>query len=199
MQLILASSSKYRQMQMETLRLPFTSHNPDIDETPMANETPIELCSRLALEKSMALSKKHDNHLIIGSDQVAYCNNVILGKPGTEDKAIAQLQQCSGKAVTFYTGLALFNSKKHNYQIDTNKYTVFFRDLSLKEIEHYVALEQPLNCAGSFMVEGLGITLFEKLQGDDYNSLIGLPLISLCRLLRNEGVEPLDPNSIARL
>ncbi len=198
MQLILASSSKYRQMQMKTLRLPFTSYSPDIDETPMANETPIELCRRLALEKSMAPSIEHDNHLIIGSDQVAYCNNIILGKPGTAEKAIAQLQQCSGKAVTFYTGLALFNSKKHNYQIDSNKYTVFFRDLSLKEIEHYVALEQPLNCAGSFMVEGLGITLFEKLQGDDYNSLIGLPLISLCRLLRNEGVEPLDPNSIAR-
>ncbi|ROS00066.1 MAF protein [Sinobacterium caligoides] len=195
MQLILASSSSYRQQQLTTLRLPFNCHSPNIDETPLPNERPIDLCRRLALEKAKASSKLFKNHLIIGSDQVAQCDNSLLCKPGTTENAIAQLQQCSGKAVAFYTGIALFNSKKNTYQLDVATFTVHFRELSTLEIENYIQTEKPLQCAGAFMVEGLGITLFERLEGADHNSLIGLPLIKLCNLLRNEGINPLTPQA----
>jgi septum formation protein len=129
--------------------------------------------------------------LIIGSDQVAECRGQILGKPGNRDKAIAQLQTCSGNKVTFHTGLSLLESASNRQVSTVETFTVYFRPLSLPQIEKYIELEEPYDCAGSFKVEGLGIALFEKLDGTDINTLIGLPLIRLVDLLGEFGIDPL--------
>lgn len=191
MQLILASSSIYRKKQLESLRLKFSCISPNIDETPYGSETPQQLCQRLALDKAKKIGKQQRNALIIGSDQVAYCGNQQLTKPGNFENAFKQLSQCAGKRITFYTGIALYNSKINNHYISCEQYSVQFRDLTSAEITNYLAIEQPYQCAGAFMVEGLGISLFERIEGDDYNSLIGLPLIRLLEFLRAEGVSPL--------
>ncbi|CAH0990118.1 7-methyl-GTP pyrophosphatase [Sinobacterium norvegicum] len=191
MQLILASSSIYRKKQLESLRLDFSCISPNIDETPKSSETPQQLCQRLALAKAKEIGHKHSDALIIGSDQVAYCGNKQLTKPGGFDKAFEQLSQCAGKPITFYTGIALYNSKINTHQLSCEQYRVDFRPLSNQEITNYLTTEQPYNCAGAFMVEGLGISLFERLEGEDYNSLIGLPLIRLLAFLKNEGISPL--------
>jgi MAF protein len=193
MQLVLASSSRYRRVLLERLRLPFVCASPDIDETPLPGESAEMLVTRLALTKARALASAYPDALLIGSDQACLLGERILGKPGTFAHAREQLLACSGRAVDFYTALALFNARTGTWQESLDRYTVHFRDLSAAEITAYLELEQPFDCAGSFKVEGLGITLFSALEGKDYHSLIGLPLLSLCELLRAAGLNPLLP------
>ncbi len=187
--LVLASSSIYRRQLLERLQLPFTCASPNIDERPLADETPQMLVQRLALAKARALSNQFLQHLIIGSDQVAVLDGKIIGKPNSEAKAIAQLQAASGRSLVFYTGLCLLDSASGNYQLDAISFTVNFRKLSDEQIKRYIAQEMPLDCAGSFKAEGLGISLFRSTDGEDATSLIGLPLIRLCDMLNQAGVQ----------
>ena len=195
--LILGSSSPYRKALLERLRIPFECHSPNIDESPLTQESAVDLVKRLSIAKAYAVNlerqqnKQNPDALIITSDQVAVLNGQILGKPHTEQNAINQLSSFSGKSVSFLTGLCVFNQQDQSYQYTLNEYHVHFRVLTTKEITQYVSLEQPLDCAGSFKCEGLGVCLFEKMEGDDPNSLIGLPLISLSRSLRELGVNPI--------
>ncbi len=184
--IILASTSPYRKDILNKLQIPFTCCAPDIDEQAKENETPENLVQRLSVEKAQTCAKQHDNSLIIGSDQVAVINNVVIGKPHNHENAIKQLQNASGKEVTFLTGLCLLNSHTNNYQVDVVPFSVVFRTLNNNQIENYLNKEQPYNSAGSFKSEGLGICLFEKLMGDDPNTLIGLPLIRLTKMFEQE-------------
>lgn len=184
--LILASTSPFRKQLLEKLHLTFASDNPNIDETPRSDETAIELVERLAIAKAQAICPAHDNALVIGSDQVCVNDGAILGKPGDFSTAFKQLKAASAKKITFYTGLALINSKTGNVQSLVEPFVVQFRELSDAMIENYLNKEQPFNCAGSFKSEGYGIALFESLEGKDPNSLIGLPLISLIKMLEAE-------------
>jgi len=185
--IILASTSPFRKEILNKLQIPFTTCAPDIDETAKANETPAELVQRLSIEKAKACANKNNNALIIGGDQVAVIDNEIIGKPHNHENAIKQLQNASGKEVVFLTGLCLLNSKTMQHQVEVAPFTVVFRTLTDSQIENYLQKEQPYNCAGSFKSEGLGICLFEKLLGDDPNTLIGLPLIRLTKMLEQEG------------
>lgn len=189
--LVLASTSPYRRMLLEKVIPNFICAAPHTDETAQANEAAPALVERLAIAKAKALAAAYPEHFLIGSDQVAVIDGVILGKPGTTENAVKQLQAARGKVVTFYTGLAVFDSEQQRVQSCVEPFDVHFRDLTDEEIQGYVALEQPLNCAGSFKSEGLGISLFERLSGDDPNTLIGLPLIRLLEMLRKWGVNPL--------
>lgn len=193
--LILASSSPFRREILQKLTLPFTCHSPDIDETRNADEDPYQLVERLALEKAQAVaqlvSNNYPNALIIGSDQVAVLGDVIMTKPKTHENAIKQLKASSGQVVTFLTSLCLFNSETGHHHLGIFPYNVEFLTLSDQQIESYLRKEQPYRSAGSFKSEGLGITLFKRLEGDDPNSLVGLPLIGLIEMLRKEGIEPL--------
>lgn len=191
MKLLLASSSRYRRSLLEQLGLPFDWASPDIDETPFPDETPEQLTQRLALAKAKALASQWPEHWIIGSDQICVVNGRITGKPGTVETAVAQLTACSGQRISFLTGLALVQPASGFEAVVTEPFHVHFRTLEEAEIRRYVELEQPLDCAGSFKVEGIGIQLFERLEGRDCNSLIGLPLIALCDLLRQAGINPL--------
>ncbi|MDW4576277.1 Maf family protein [Atlantibacter hermannii] len=190
-QLVLASTSPYRQSLLEKLGIPFIAAAPDADETPLIDEDARHLVLRLAQQKAQSLANRYPNHLIIGSDQVCVLDGKITGKPLTEENACLQLTQASGHIVTFYTGLAVFNSANGQLQTECEPFDVHFRTLTQAEIARYVEKESPLYCAGSFKSEGLGITLFERLNGRDPNTLVGLPLIALCQMLRNEGVNPL--------
>lgn len=190
-QLVLASTSPYRQALLAKLQLPFTTAAPSTDETPYPGESAEDLVLRLAIAKARALGEAFPDSLIVGSDQVCVLNGAICGKPHTEENARAQLRAASGNSVVFYTGLALFDSRDGSVQSRVEPFSVDFRPLSDAEIARYVALEQPLNCAGSFKSEGLGITLFERLSGRDPNTLVGLPLIALAEMLRQAGVDPL--------
>jgi len=189
--IILASSSPYRRAILDKIQLSYHSISPQIDETPQTAETAREMVARLALQKAEKVAQTQTDSLIIGSDQVALLEGNILAKPLTAERAVQQLAQSSGKTVVFYTGLCLLDSADASYQLEVVTFKVHFRQLSEREITTYIALEQPLDCAGSFKVEGLGISLFEKLEGDDFNSLIGLPLIRLLALLKNKGISPL--------
>ncbi|WOG25770.1 Maf family protein [Endozoicomonas sp. 8E] len=191
MKIILASSSPYRKSLLARLNLTFECHSPDIDETPVEGESAEMLTQRLAREKADILKAQYPEHLIIASDQAAQLNNTVLGKPGTEQQAIEQLLKCNGQSVTFYTSLCLLNTQTDQYQLDVVPYTVHFRTLKRVEVENYIKKEKPLDCAGSFKCEGLGISLFSRMEGDDPNSLIGLPLIQLNHMLINEGINPL--------
>jgi len=186
--LILGSSSRYRRDLLARLNLPFESASPDIDESALPEESAPARAERLAIAKARALAQRFPAHLIIGSDQVAELNGKHLGKPGNRENAIAQLTACSGKTVNFYTGLCLFNSATGEYQSLVEPFAVTFRHLTNEEIERYVDAEQPFDCAGSFKSEGLGIALFESLNGRDPNALVGLPLIALCEILRRVGI-----------
>lgn len=189
--LLLASTSAYRKMLLEKLRLPFITAAPKVDETPLAGEDAEALVLRLAIAKAQALAPAYPDHLIIGSDQVCVIDGNITGKPHTAENACAQLRLASGRKVTFYTGLALYNSKNRRLQALCEPFHVHFRSLTDEEITGYVRQEQPLNCAGSFKSEGLGIALFNRLEGRDPNALVGLPLIALLEMLRAEGIDPL--------
>lgn len=190
--LVLASSSPYRRELLQRLGLPFTTASPDIDETPGTDETANELAIRLAEAKACALRSRFPEHWIIGSDQVASLSDgTLLHKPGSHEQALRQLHRCSGQTVTFHTGLCLLDAASGKRQLCCEPFMVHFRTLLPEEIENYLRREQPYDCAGSFRMEGLGITLFERLQGQDPNSLIGLPLIALNRMLINWGRNPL--------
>lgn len=189
--LVLASTSPFRQELLKKLNLPYITAKPNIDETAFVNETPIALVERLAIEKAKAVALEHDNALIIGSDQVAVCDGDILGKPHTIENAIAQLTKFSNKYITFYTGLCVYDSKTQVAKSLVEPFHVHFKALSEQTIANYVHAEMPLNCAGSFKSEGLGICLFQRLEGDDPNSLIGLPLIKLTELLAEYNVDVL--------
>ncbi len=189
--LLLASTSPWRRMLLEKLSLPFECAAPEVNETPLPGESARQLVTRLAQAKAQALASRFPQHLIIGSDQVCVLDGDITGKPHTEENAYRQLRKASGTIVTFYTGLALYNSANGHLQTECEPFDVHFRHLSDQEIEAYIRKENPLQCAGSFKSEGLGITLFERLEGHDPNSLVGLPLIALCQMLRREGFNPL--------
>lgn len=186
--LLLASSSVYRRELLARLQLPFTCSSPDIDESPLAGESAIELVRRLAQAKAQALAASHPGHLIIGSDQVAVLDGKIIGKPHTFDKAREQLLAASGASVTFLTGLALLNSQSGHCQLDCIPFTVHMRTLDPARVEHYLRAEQPYDCAGSFKAEGLGVSLFQRTEGPDATSLVGLPLIRLVDIDRKSVV-----------
>lgn len=189
--LILASTSIYRRALLQKLGLPFSVDSPAIDESRHTHETAAELALRLGIAKAQALQTHYPRHLLIGSDQVASVEQHILGKPGNRANAVQQLTQVSGKAVTFYTSVCVLDSASGRYLSAVDTTTVHFRQLSLAQIEHYLDHDQPYDCAGSFKAESLGIALFEKIQGDDPNALVGLPLIQLVQLLEQFGVQVL--------
>ena len=190
-QLILASTSPFRREILQKLHIDFESCSPEVDEQRLGDEPPKALVARLAQAKAEAVAKQYPNALIIGSDQVAVNGEEILGKPGTHERAIEQLMATSGKKVTFLTGLALHNSATGETQVKVVPFYVHFRNLSKQQIENYLNVEKPYNCAGSFKSEGFGIALFSKLEGDDPNALIGLPLIELVQMLEREGLYPI--------
>ena len=190
--LLLASSSPYRKALLERLHLPFTCASPDIDETPQPGETGEELSVRLAEEKAAALADRYPGHLIIGSDQVAQmADGTLLSKPGNHERARQQLTACSGESVLFLTGLALMDTDTGSTWSVCEPFRVYFRELDEEDIDQYLSVEQPYDCAGSFRMEGLGITLFKSFEGRDPNSLIGLPLIALIDLLKEQKIHPL--------
>lgn len=186
--LVLASTSPFRQALLARLGLEFAIVSPLVDEAPAPNEAPEHLVGRLSEAKARAGAAEVGDALVIGSDQVALVEGDILGKPGSRMNAVKQLARLSGRAVTFLTGLCLFNSQAQRLQSDIVRFRVIFRELDAAQIDRYVAREQPFNCAGSFKSEGLGITLFERMEGHDPTALIGLPLIRLTTMLREEGI-----------
>ncbi|MGE0623062.1 MAG: nucleoside triphosphate pyrophosphatase [Pseudomonadales bacterium] len=188
MQLILASSSRYRAALLERLGLPFRSRSPEVDETPLDGEAPRDLVARLAALKAEAGARNATEALVIGSDQVAELDGRILGKPGTAERARAQLAALSGREVVFHTGLCLFDTRDGSRQLAVVDTPVRFRPLTEDQIRDYVDRERPLDCAGAFKSEGLGIALFDRLGGTDPNALIGLPLIELCSMLARAGL-----------
>ncbi|GAB4294059.1 MAG: nucleoside triphosphate pyrophosphatase [Thiohalomonadaceae bacterium] len=191
MKLVLASTSPYRRELLGRLGLTFDTAAPNTDETRLHGETPKQLVRRLAEAKARAVAKEFPHALIIGSDQVAVLGDRILGKPGDHATAVQQLTAACGRRVTFLTGLCLYNSGSDHCQVDVVPYTVEFRTLNAVQIENYLKREQPYNCAGSFKSEGLGISLFRRMEGEDPNALIGLPLIRLIDMLTAEGVNVL--------
>ena len=188
MKIILASSSPARRQQLQQLKLKFTSISPNIDETPYPEEKAADLVQRLAKTKAMTIAPQVTNAIIIAGDQVGVNQKQIIGKPHTETKAIEQLMASSGKKLIFYSGLTVLNTITN--QIDTTVVTteVSFRDLSLNEITAYIKKAQPLNCAGSFNIDGMGIILFKQITSDDPSALLGLPLIQLTTLLKTHHV-----------
>lgn len=186
--LVLASSSPFRRELLSRLGLPFEIIVPDIDETARSGETPQELVERLSIAKARAVAARTPDALIIGSDQVAVYDGAIVGKPHTHANAVRQLRAAAGKKVMLYTGLALLNAANGRVQSEVVPYGVTFRPLTDAQIESYLNKEQPYDCAGSVRSEGLGVALLERFEGDDPNTLIGLPLIRLVRMLENEGV-----------
>jgi septum formation protein len=189
--LVLASTSPYRSALLGRLGLPFATAAPQVDETSRPGESPQVLVLRLAEAKARAVARDFPDALIIGSDQVACIDDQILGKPGGRQRAIAQLEQASGRCVVFQTGLCLLNAVTGRAQTLVEPFRVHFRPLNRARIEAYLDREEPYNCAGSFKSEGLGIALFDRLDGDDPSALIGLPLIRLVPLLASEGMDPL--------
>jgi septum formation protein len=185
--LILASSSPFRRQLLERLEIPFSVKSPEIDESPRQGERPRELVVRLAVEKAQAVATNHPGTLVIGSDQVALHGQEIVGKPADRDEAIRQLESASGKSITLLTGLALVESDSGRVQSSVVPFKVYFRDLNREVIERYLDREQPYQCCGSLKSEALGIALIEKMEGDDPNALIGLPLIELVNMLTAEG------------
>lgn len=186
MHLILASSSPFRRALLERLKLPFETEAPELDETRQPDETPEAMVRRLSQAKSACIAARHPDALVIGSDQTAALDDKLLGKPGGHAEATAQLTLCSGRDVRFYTGLCVLRHGREYTHLDTTQ--VRFRTLSPDEIERYLRAEQPYASAGSFKAEALGISLFESIQSEDPTALVGLPLIALCRLLRQSGL-----------
>jgi len=191
LKLVLASTSPYRRELLTRLGLEFETAAPNTDETRLPGETPKQLVRRLAEAKARAVAKDFPAARIIGSDQVAVLGDRILGKPGDHATAVQQLSVACGRRVTFLTGLCVYNSSSDQCQVDVVPYTVEFRALNAVQIENYLRREQPYNCAGSFKSEGLGISLFRRMEGEDPNALIGLPLIRLIDMLTVEGVNVL--------
>ena len=189
--LILASSSPFRRALLSRLMMPFDVIAPDIDETPLPNESAIDLVLRLAMEKAKTVAEQKKDALVIGSDQVAvHGNDGIVGKPADHDHAMRQLRQASGETIVLYTGLSLVNSSTGHIQSDVVPYTVKFKTLTEDQIESYLSKEKPYGCSGSLRADGLGIALLARFEGDDPTALIGLPLIRLVSMLEAEGMAP---------
>ena len=187
--IILASSSPYRKTLLERLHVEFTTRSPDIDEQHYQDESINDYVVRLSIEKAKQVGSGYPDAIIIGSDQALECEGEILGKPENHDSAVQQLKHMSNKSLSFHTGLCVVNTKTKMIEKDVEIYRVCFRNLSELEIEHYLNREKPYQCAGSFMSEKLGISLLTKMEGDDPTALIGLPLIRLCEMLRNQGIK----------
>ena len=190
--LILGSTSAYRRELLARLQIPFEVAAPDVDETPLAGEAPYALAERLALAKARAVAVRNPQAVVIGSDQVADLNGQSLGKPGTHDKAVAQLRQMRGQTVVFQTAVAVVCLDTGFEQRSLASVKVKFRDLTDDEIENYLQLEKPYDCAGSAKSEGLGIALLDAIDSDDPTALIGLPLIRTCQMLRAANIAPLS-------
>ena len=186
--LVLASTSRYRRELLARLALPFETAAPDVDETPRAGEAPRELALRLALEKAQAVAARKPQAIVIGSDQVADLHGRPLGKPGTHERAAAQLARMSGQTVLFHTAVAVVQASRGFAQSSLATVTVRFRALDAATIERYLLAEQPYDCAGSAKSEGLGIALLQAIESDDPTALIGLPLIRTAQLLRAAGL-----------
>ena len=186
--LVLGSTSRYRRELMQRLCIPFDVAAPDVDETPLPGEAPRDLALRLALAKAQAVAAAHPEAIVIGSDQVCDLHGQALGKPGTHAKAVAQLQAMRGHSMVFHTAVAVVCQHSGFCQSHTSQVTVQFRDLSDAEIERYLHLEQPYDCAGSAKSEGLGIALLESIDSDDPTALVGLPLIRTCKMIQAAGV-----------
>lgn len=186
--LVLASTSIYRSELLSRLQIPFQTTAPDVDETPLPDETAQQTSWRLSRAKAQAVAATYPDALIIGSDQVALLGDKQLGKPLTHNNAVQQLRAMRGQTVKFYTALSLFNARTHDMQTEVAENLVTFRELSDTQIENYLNKEQPYNCAGSAKSEGLGIALISKMEGWDPNALIGLPLIILIDMLSAQGV-----------
>jgi len=186
--LVLGSTSRYRRELLQRLGLPFDVASPEVDETPLVGETPATLATRLALAKARAVAQRHPEAVVIGSDQVADLNGEPLGKPGTHERAVAQLRRMSGQTVVFQTALAVRCEATGFESVDLAAVRVVFRTLGDAEIERYLRAEEPYDCAGSAKSEGLGIALLERIDSDDPTALVGLPLIRTCRLLREAGL-----------
>ena len=187
--LVLGSSSPFRKALLEKLGLEFETDSPDIDETPLKNESPEDMVARLAKLKALAIAERHPNSIIISSDQCATLDGAIIGKPGEHEAAVEQLTNASGRAVTFYTSLCVMDTSSEQMEELVEPFHVYFRELSETQIENYLRKEEPYKCAGSFKSEGLGIALFERLEGKDPNTLVGLPLIELITMLRKFGID----------
>ena len=186
--LVLGSTSRYRRELMQRLCIPFDVAAPDVDETPQDGESPHDLACRLALAKARAVAALHPDAVVIGSDQVADLGGEPLGKPGTHERAVAQLRRMRGRTVVFQTAVAVVCQDTGFAQTDLAAVRVVFRNLSDAEIETYLRTEQPYDCAGSAKSEGLGIALLESINNDDPTALVGLPLIRTCRMLRAAGL-----------
>ena len=195
-QLILASTSRYRRELLERLHIPFQVIAPDVDETPLPQESPIAMAERLALAKAKAVADQFPLAVVIGSDQVADLDGLSLGKPGSHNKAVAQLRQMRGKVVIFQTAVAIVCLANGFEQLRLAEVRVKFRNLTDDEIENYLQLEKPYDCAGSAKSEGLGIALLDSIDSDDPTALIGLPLIRTCQMLRAAGIELLSAKSV---
>ena len=189
--LILGSTSRYRRELLERLRLPFEVRSPDVDESPRPGEAPSALAARLALAKARAIAAAHPNAVVIGSDQVAELDGKPIGKPGTHERAVAQLRLMRDRSVVFHTAVAVVCEESGFAGNALAPVTVRFRNLSDAEIEHYLRAEQPYDCAGSAKCETLGIALLDAIESDDPTALVGLPLIRTCALLRQAGIDPL--------
>ena len=190
--LILGSTSPYRRELLQRLRLPFEVVRPEVDETPHAGELPVALAQRLAMEKALAVARQHPQAVVIGSDQVADLDGEPLGKPGTHERAVAQLQRMRGHTVVFQTAVAVVCIESGFAEQALAQVKVQFRQLSDAAIETYLRAEEPYDCAGSAKSEGLGIALLERIDNQDPSALVGLPLIHTCRLLRAAGVPLLN-------
>lgn len=189
MDIVLASSSPYRKQLLSKILSDFRCASPDIDESKLATENFREMAERLSIEKAHALTEQFPNSLIIGSDQVACIDKQILRKPLNKENNLTQLKLCQGKTAYFYTGVCLLNSKTGKYQSAVENYATTFRNLNEQQLKNYIDKEQPFNCAGGFKMEGLGISLFKSIEGQDPNILIGLPLIRLVEMLEKEGIQ----------
>jgi septum formation protein len=189
--LILASTSRYRRELLERLKLPFEVRSPGVDETPLPGEMPAAMAQRLALAKAQAVAQQEPGAIVIGSDQVADLDGQAIGKPGTHERAVAQLTLMSGRLVVFQTALAVLRPSTGYLGQALAAVSVRFRQLSADEIEHYLRTEQPYDCAGSAKCETLGIALLDAIDSDDPTALVGLPLIRTSRLLREAGLDPL--------
>jgi septum formation protein len=185
---ILGSTSRYRHELLSRLRLPFETARPDVDETPLPGEPPQALARRLALAKAKEVARRFPEAVVIGSDQVADLGGEPLGKPGSHERAVAQLRRMRGQTVIFQTAVAVVCAATGFEQLDLAAVNVVFRDLDDGEIERYLRAEQPYDCAGSAKSEGLGIALLSRIDNDDPSALVGLPLIRTCHMLRAAGV-----------
>ncbi len=190
-ELILGSTSRYRRELLERLRVPFAVTSPQVDETPQPGETPAALATRLALAKAQAVAALHPQAVVIGADQVADLDGEPIGKPGTHERAVAQLRRMSGRTVVFQTAIAVVRADAAFTRSHLAPVRVAFRTLSDEDIERYLRLEQPYDCAGSAKCETLGIGLLDAIESDDPTALIGLPLIHTTRLLREAGLDVL--------